>query len=241
METSQGNGALVVIRKIKMLNITQELSAAVAEGNHWLVHNEADVLGAFSSRNKARDAKGENKIKQWDGKEGFNLLNGHTDDSIQGVVDAAQAVGMNVTVIDENTDFSQLGNPFGTSTGRFPSSESNLEDVEKSASDKAFDQPHHGHMDDAEEFAEAKEAGVEVTDLKTKPIDPAKEAKPKRELLHKSTVEKPTRLVHAIADMLAEIDPKVTRKEIIEACTAEGIAHYTILTQYQAWRSSRNA
>jgi hypothetical protein len=212
-----------------MLNVTQELSNKIAAGNHWIVYNDTDIIDAHASRTAARAAKGENKVKQWDQKEGFNLLNGNGhDDSIQGVIDGAEAVGLNVVVIDENTQFPDL----------------------RSESDKAFDNPHHGHMDEEHdmgtsdkqpqsEFAQDKENMAEDPQPAPTPIDPAKEAKVKPTISHKSTVEKPTKLVHTIADMLYEADPSVTRKEIIAACTAEGIAYYTILTQYQAWKANR--
>lgn len=208
----------------QMLNVTQELSNKIAAGNHWLVYDGVNIVDAFNSRDAARATKGENKLKKWDGAEGFNLVNGNghveqdaePDDSIQGVIDGAQAVGMNVAVIDENTDFSKLHLNLG-----------------------GADKPLPREATDASEFAADKEAEVVVTDLKTKPIDPVKEKKPKAEVSHKSTVERPTQLVHTIANMLYDADPAVTRKEIIAACTEQGIAYYTILTQYQAWKAAR--
>jgi hypothetical protein len=136
-------------------------------------------------------------------------------------------------VIDENTDFSKLGNPFGASQVM-------ADEVDGGdPTDAEIEESNKGEMTDAEEFAKDKEAEVVVTDLKTKPIDPVKEKKPKAEVSHKSTVERPTQLVHTIANMLYEADPAVTRKEIIAACTEQGIAYYTILTQYQAWKAAR--
>lgn len=234
-----------------MLNLTQELSNKIAAGNHWLLHDGVNIIEAYASRDAARAEKGENKIKKWDGAEGFNLIGSgepQQDDSIQGVVEAAEAVGLNVIVIDENTDFSKLTINQGAAMEHATVDE-------RTEADKAFDNPHHGHMEeedesneprtqdqqDSSEFAEAKEAGVEVKDLETKPIDPQAEDKPKAKppVSHKSTVEKPTKLVHVIADMLADANPDVTRKEIIAACTEAGIAYYTILTQYQAWKANR--
>jgi len=205
-----------------MLNITQELSNKIAEGNHWLIHNDEQVIDAFASRNAARAAKGGHKIKQWDEGVGFNLIgNGHTAEPGEiDVVETLEAVGLKPIVIDENTDWSKMPDL-------------------RSASDKAMDQPHHGHMDDAEEFAKDKEAEVKTEDLTTKPINPKKEAKPKVDILHKSTADKPTRMVHDICDVMYGENPDVTRKEIIAACTEAGIAHYTILTQYQAWKQMK--
>lgn len=230
-----------------MLNITQELSAAIAGGNHWLVYNETEIVAAVPSRNKARELKGNNKIKQWDGTEGFNLLNGHVTEV--NPIEALQAAGLNPIVIDENTDFSKLPGP----------NDSRWADAKavNPTRDEAFDNPHHGHVEEEDvitdpfkgtapemsEFAKDKEAMSTEGAVDPQPsvtaINPAKEAKPARVISHKSTVEKPTRLVHAIADMLYAADPAVTRKEIIDACTEQGIAHYTILTQYQAWKANR--
>ena len=46
-----------------------------------------------------------------------------------------------------------------------------------------------------------------------------------------STAEKPTKKVWAIADSM----PGASRKEVIAACVAQGIAPGTSRTQYQAW------
>jgi hypothetical protein len=203
-----------------MLNITQELSNKIAEGNHWLIHNDEQVIDAFASRNAARAAKGENKIKQWDEGVGFNLIgNGHSAEPGEiDVVETLQAVGLNPVIIDENTDFSKLPH---------------LNQFVKDLGGEVRE------TEDATEFAMDKEAEVKTEELKTKPIDPKKEAKPKVDILHKSTAEKPTRMVHDICDVMYGENPDVTRKEIIAACTEAGIAHYTILTQYQAWRANR--
>jgi len=57
----------------------------------------------------------------------------------------------------------------------------------------------------------------------------------------KSTHEKPCMEVWNIAGVLFSADPKVTRKEILEACSLAGIAFYTARTQYQLWRQAQNA
>jgi hypothetical protein len=53
----------------------------------------------------------------------------------------------------------------------------------------------------------------------------------------RSTVEGPTRLVHAIADEMSD----KSRKEIIDACVARGIHPSTAATQYSKWRKKRLA
>lgn len=114
--------------------------------------------------------------------------------------------------------------------------------------DEAFDNPHHGHPDpEAPKVDEPKEPQppleTDAKPIEPKPADgkPAADKPAKPDILRKSEVEKPTRLVHVIADMLYDADPNVARKDIITACTAQGIAYNTILTQYQAWRSNREA
>lgn len=56
----------------------------------------------------------------------------------------------------------------------------------------------------------------------------------------KSTVEKPTKAVWAIADEMKKANPKATRKEIVEECVRRGIAFYTARTQYQRWAKSKS-
>lgn len=58
---------------------------------------------------------------------------------------------------------------------------------------------------------------------------PAINAKPERPRLSK--VIRPTKMVWDIADSM----PKASRKEVMEACVAAGIAYGTSRTQYQAW------
>lgn len=209
----------------QMYQATSEIFAQVNGGDIWmLVNKESNVIeSAHSSRDVARAARnGDTNLKPIQFQAGETqieiikpaeepaevTLTASPDDSIQGVIEGAEAAGMHVMVIDENTDFSKLPNLSGE-----PQSE----------------------------FAKDKETMPEDPQPTTKPIDPKKEKKPKPEVSHKSTVEKPTRLVHSIADMLADANPDVTRKEIIAACAEAGIAHYTILTQYQAWRSNRGS
>jgi hypothetical protein len=247
-----------------------ELFAQINGGDTWmLVSKETNhVVSAFPSRDAARAGRnGDNTLKTLQFQSGETqieivkpaeepaevTMTAEPDDSIQGVVDATQAIGMNVTVIDENTDFSQLGNPFGTSTGRFPSQHVEEEEVEEEVEEEDEEEEEveedeenvgsggtDGINEEQSEFAKDKET-MEADPVSTvKAIDPKKEIKPPKVLMHKSTVEKPTRLVHAIADIMAEENPDVTRKEIIDACTQAGIAHYTILTQYQAWKAARS-
>lgn len=56
----------------------------------------------------------------------------------------------------------------------------------------------------------------------------------------KSTVEKPTKAVWAIADEMRKANPGATRKEIVNECIRRGIAFYTARTQYQRWSKSKN-
>jgi hypothetical protein len=49
--------------------------------------------------------------------------------------------------------------------------------------------------------------------------------------LNQSTVAKPVRRVHEIADSM----PGARRKDVVAACVAEGIAMHTARTQYQVW------
>lgn len=50
-----------------------------------------------------------------------------------------------------------------------------------------------------------------------------------------SSVIKPTKMVHIIADSM----PEATRAEVIAECRARGIAYGTARTQYQVWKKAR--
>jgi len=54
---------------------------------------------------------------------------------------------------------------------------------------------------------------------------------------HKSTVEKPTKLVWDIAESM----PGAKRKEVLAAAEARGVAFYTARTQYQQWLTAKKA
>jgi hypothetical protein len=57
----------------------------------------------------------------------------------------------------------------------------------------------------------------------------------------KSTVEKPTKAVWAIADEMRAKNPNATRKEIVDECVRRGIAFYTARTQYQRWSKTKQS
>lgn len=54
-------------------------------------------------------------------------------------------------------------------------------------------------------------------------------------IVRASVVVRPVKLVHAIAAGMYNADPTVTRKAVIAACVAQGIATHTARTQYQVW------
>lgn len=69
--------------------------------------------------------------------------------------------------------------------------------------------------------------------------EPKKARTPRKPALdgpRKSTIEKPTKRVWAIADAMFQKNPEVTRKEIVETCIKEGIARNTASTQHYHWR-----
>jgi hypothetical protein len=53
--------------------------------------------------------------------------------------------------------------------------------------------------------------------------------------LRKSSIGSPVRAVWAIATLMWEKNPHVTRKEVVSAAVGYGVALYTARTQYQAW------
>jgi hypothetical protein len=55
----------------------------------------------------------------------------------------------------------------------------------------------------------------------------------------RSTVERPVRLMWAIADEMTAANPSVTRREVIAECVRRGVALNTAKTQYSAWRLVR--
>lgn len=60
-------------------------------------------------------------------------------------------------------------------------------------------------------------------------------------IVRASVVVRPVKLVHAIAAGMYAADPAVTRKVVIAACVAQGIATHTARTQYQVWfQAQRN-
>lgn len=62
---------------------------------------------------------------------------------------------------------------------------------------------------------------------------------PNRYIRGASSCMRPCDKVHAVAASMFEDDPKVTRKEIMEACMAVGVTFGTARTQYQAWKAGR--
>lgn len=70
-------------------------------------------------------------------------------------------------------------------------------------------------------------------------VEEEKAVEEEKEVLHKSTIESPTKTVWTVADkMLAKAEKKgekLSRKAVIEACIEMGIAYFTARTQYQCW------
>src|SRR5690606_6300536 len=50
-----------------------------------------------------------------------------------------------------------------------------------------------------------------------------------------STIESPVRRVWQIADLM----PDAKRKDVVDACVAQGINFFTARTQYQKWRQNQ--
>jgi hypothetical protein len=69
----------------------------------------------------------------------------------------------------------------------------------------------------------------------------SKEAKPKVSHRGKSTLASPTKAVWHLADEMVKANPNTTRKEVMKAAEAAGIAYYTARTQYQLWLTARRA
>lgn len=96
---------------------------------------------------------------------------------------------------------------------------------------------------DASDFAAFKASEAATPEVEVKPVPPvAPEApkaadKPKADILHASSVVRPTKLVWQICDDMKAANPSVTRKEILAECERRGIAFYTARTQYQVWKS----
>lgn len=65
-------------------------------------------------------------------------------------------------------------------------------------------------------------------------------AKPKSGYIRgTSTVDTPCAIVWEIASGMLEANPKVTRKEIMDACMQTGVTYGTARTQYDRWRKAR--
>lgn len=54
-----------------------------------------------------------------------------------------------------------------------------------------------------------------------------------------SSMKGACRLVHETASQMVAKNPQATRKEVIAACVAKGVAFGTARTQYQAWKSGK--
>jgi len=66
-----------------------------------------------------------------------------------------------------------------------------------------------------------------------------------KEWIRMSTIERPTKMVHVIADEMvaaaaAEGRERPSRKEIQDECVRRGIASGTARTQYQAWKKAND-
>lgn len=116
---------------------------------------------------------------------------------------------------------------------RFPKGEDfeqiEAQEIDPEADDRAF-------VAAAQAEADRQATQAQITDAP---------GKGKKEWVHVSTVEKPTKRVWAIADeMIAEAEEagetKPTRAEIQDECVRRGIASGTARTQYQAWKKAND-
>lgn len=64
---------------------------------------------------------------------------------------------------------------------------------------------------------------------------------PSAPMVHKSSIESPSKTVWAIADMMFASNPSTRRCDVIKECLRVGIATYTARTQYQRWYTARKA
>ncbi len=77
-----------------------------------------------------------------------------------------------------------------------------------------------------------------VSKTKKKPAAKSKRAPAKKvapTVASVSTIESPVRRVWEIADSM----PDAKRKDVVDACVAQGINFFTARTQYQKWRQSQ--
>lgn len=58
-------------------------------------------------------------------------------------------------------------------------------------------------------------------------------------MVHKSTIEWPTKAVWAIAEEMHAANPNVRRKQVMDECVRRGVAFWTARTQYQQWRTAK--
>jgi hypothetical protein len=78
----------------------------------------------------------------------------------------------------------------------------------------------------------ATPAAPKATEIK--PVE-TKETKETRNNIRtaKSTVDNPVQMVHQLVAEMKKANPQVTRKELMAACEAKGVAYYTARTQVQ--------
>lgn len=225
-----------------LYHVSADIKQKIDNGATWMVVEKVTnaVIDAFQKRDDARSAKnGDTKLVQYQANNTpLNVLNANRTEGEINPVEALQAAGLNPIVVDENTDFSKL--PQFTHQEQVAVDQRDEQGAQEMPAERAAEIEQATDKADAEAAAEQQQQKAEEpappVETAAKPVKP-----PKPDIRRKSEIEKPTRMVHAIADSLYAADPTVARKDILKACEAAGIAYNTALTQYQAWRSNQDA
>ena len=193
--------------------------AILLQTNSWVIINQDYAVGAYKSRQAARDAK--------------------ALDNLEGSIKNKTEVEFEIVMPVTETAVT-LGKPLTD-----PTEASNQPKVEEKKSEPlnlgaALKAQHAGatavritESVDAKDARKAKEAReTEKAPKLPKAKLPKASAGP---ILHKSEIDHPCKRVWGIASDMKAANPNIKRGEVLAACVAQGIAYYTARTQYQQW------
>ena len=219
----------------------------------WVIINEGYVVGAYSGRTQAREAKAA------EGLEGKILKADEIEFEVVDLAAAAQAL-QDEAAFDEIQESSDLEDrlcaAFAAADAEKPSAiQAVAEEAAPAAETPVVGEfvncPHCGtHLSNGVGYHgqevngktvkhDAFEWGCLACGEEFGPAIPTKAEKKvsacKIEVTNESTVARPCKLVWHIADEMKAANPEVERKEVLAECVKRGVAFYTARTQYQQW------
>jgi len=211
------------------IKITPAASIALQSAT-WVIINEDYLVGAYKSRQAARDAKAADKL--------VGSVKNKSEVEFEIVVPEAALPDAEALAAEQRAEDEAGSKPYAFESHglyRCPHCGIHLDNGVGIHEDEVNGK--HVVQTQEKEFwcmACDGEFGPDLPAATEKPAKPAPK-KVNGPILHKSEIDHPCKRVWGIASDMKDANPNVKRGAVLAECVAQGIAYYTARTQYQQW------